>query len=150
MSKADVVNEIHRNARVNFPRRHVITKDIDDLWQAELIDMQSVSKENKNFRFILTVIDTFSKYAWAFPIKTKSNTLNNVTYEYNHTYHRTIGEIPTNVKNKSKKRILQTYLRSVKNHNVKRKFKLGDYVRISKYKGLSSSENSWIDKSNIL
>ncbi|CAK1601606.1 unnamed protein product [Parnassius mnemosyne] len=34
--------------------------------------MQSVSKENKNFRFILTVIDTFSKYAWAFPIKTKS------------------------------------------------------------------------------
>ncbi|CAK1589655.1 unnamed protein product [Parnassius mnemosyne] len=34
--------------------------------------MQSVSKENKKFRFILTVIDTFSKYAWAFPIKTKS------------------------------------------------------------------------------
>ncbi|CAK1581386.1 unnamed protein product [Parnassius mnemosyne] len=63
------------------------------------------------------------------------DTLNNVIYEYNHTYHRTIGEIPANVNNKSKKRILQRYLRLVKNDNVKRKFKLGDYVRISKYKG---------------
>ncbi|CAK1598248.1 unnamed protein product [Parnassius mnemosyne] len=135
MSKADLVNEIHRNARVNFPRRNVITKDIDDLWQANLIDMQSVSKENKNFRFILTVIDTFSKYSWAFTIKTKSDSLNNVIYEYNHTYHRTISEIPANVNNKSKKRILQRYLRLVKNDNVKRKFNVGDYVRISKYKG---------------
>ncbi|CAK1584452.1 unnamed protein product [Parnassius mnemosyne] len=57
------------------------------------------------------------------------DTLNNVIYEYNHTYHQTIGEIPANVNNKSKKR------KNVKNDNEKR---------------LSSSENSWIDKSNIL
>ncbi|CAK1599003.1 unnamed protein product [Parnassius mnemosyne] len=65
------------------------------------------------------------------------DTLNNVIYEYNHTYHRTIGEIPANVNNKSKKRILQRYLRLVKNDKVKRKFKVSDYVRISKYKGHS-------------
>lgn len=32
MSKEDVVNEIHKNVRVNFSRRSVILKDIDDLW----------------------------------------------------------------------------------------------------------------------
>lgn len=47
MRKADVVNEMHKNARVNFTRRSVIMKDIDDLWQADLIDMQSIFKQNK-------------------------------------------------------------------------------------------------------
>lgn len=72
MSKEIVVNEIHKQARRNYPRRHVIMKDIDDLWQADLIDMQSVSKENSNYNYILAVIDTFSKYAWTYPIKRKT------------------------------------------------------------------------------
>lgn len=46
MSKEQVVNEIHKYARVNFPRRRVIQKDIDDLWQADLIDLQFISKYN--------------------------------------------------------------------------------------------------------
>lgn len=72
MSKTDVVNEIHKNARVNFLRRNVVMKDIDDLWQADLIDMQSVSQKNKKYNYIFTIIDTFSKYGWAFPLKNKS------------------------------------------------------------------------------
>lgn len=72
MSKQSVVNEIHRQARRNFPRRHVITNDINDLWQADLIDLQSISKKNSNYRYILAVIDTFSKFAWVYPLKQKS------------------------------------------------------------------------------
>lgn len=72
MSKVDVINEIHKCARVNFPRRPVEMRDIDDLWQADLIDMQNYSKENSGFRYILVVIDTFSKYAWAIPLKSKT------------------------------------------------------------------------------
>lgn len=74
MSKEIVVNEIHRNARLNFQRRHVVMRDIDDLWQADLIEMQSHSKDNSKNRYILAVIDTFSKYAWAYPLKQKSKT----------------------------------------------------------------------------
>lgn len=55
MSKENIVNEIHRNARKKFPRRHVVMKDIDDLWQADLIDMQSVYKDNKNYKYIFKV-----------------------------------------------------------------------------------------------
>lgn len=72
MSKIDVINEIHKYARVNFPRRSVEMRDIDDLWQADLIDMQIYSKENLGYRYILVVIDTFSKYAWALPLKSKT------------------------------------------------------------------------------
>lgn len=72
MSKADVVNEIYRTARVNFPRRHVILKDINDLWQADLVDLQSISNYNYGYNYILVVIDAFSKYAWSFPLKRKT------------------------------------------------------------------------------
>lgn len=72
MSKQQVVEEIHRSARRNFFRRPVILKGIDDLWQADLIDLQSFSRENNAYKYILIVIDAFSKFAWALPIKTKS------------------------------------------------------------------------------
>lgn len=72
MSKATVVNEIHKQVRVNFPRRSVILKDIDDLWQADLIDMQNLIKWNSGYKYILVIIDCFSKYAWAFPLKQKT------------------------------------------------------------------------------
>ena len=37
-----------------------------------MIDKSSLSKYNNNYKFILTVIDIFTKYAWAFPLKNKS------------------------------------------------------------------------------
>ena len=41
----------------------------DNIWGADLADMQLVSKFNKGFRFLSCVIDIFSKYAWAVPLK---------------------------------------------------------------------------------
>lgn len=72
MSKLDVVSELHKPARRNFQRRTTVIKGIDDLWQADLIDMQKYNTENKGMKYILVVIDTFSKFAWAVPVKTKS------------------------------------------------------------------------------
>ena len=46
----------------------------DEIWSADLADMQAFSSFNKGFKYILTVIDVFSKYAWAVPIKDKSVT----------------------------------------------------------------------------
>jgi hypothetical protein len=71
MSKRQVVEELHKPARKNFKRRRVIIKGFDDLWQADLVEMGAYSQLNKNYKFLLTVIDTCSKYAWAIPIKNK-------------------------------------------------------------------------------
>ena len=38
---------------------------------ADLADMQLISKSNKVIKFLLSVIDIFSKYAWVFPLKDK-------------------------------------------------------------------------------
>ena len=43
----------------------------DNIWGIDLADMQLLSKFNKGFRFLLCVIDIFSKYAWVVPLKNK-------------------------------------------------------------------------------
>lgn len=72
MSKRQLVEELHKPARRNFKRRRVIIKGIDDLWQADLVEMIPYATVNKNYKYLLTVIDCFSKYAWALPIKSKT------------------------------------------------------------------------------
>ena len=46
----------------------------DNICGVELADMQSLSKFNKGFKYLLCVIDLFSKYAWVIPIKDKQGT----------------------------------------------------------------------------
>ena len=43
----------------------------DNIWRVDLADMQLLSKFNNGFRFLLCVIDIFSKYAWVIPLKDK-------------------------------------------------------------------------------
>ena len=63
---------LHRPVRKNFPRRKTLARHVDHIWQADLIDMQQISKENRGFRYILTVIDILSRYAFAIPVKNKT------------------------------------------------------------------------------
>ena len=62
--KKRVIKQLYAPARRNFPRRHVVIKHgIADLWQAHLVEMQAYSRENSGMKYILCVIDVFSKYA---------------------------------------------------------------------------------------
>lgn len=70
--KKQVVDEIHRPARINFKRRRVILKGLKDLYQADLCELGPYATENNGFKYILIVINCFSKYLWAFPLKTKT------------------------------------------------------------------------------
>jgi len=72
MAKREIVEEIHRYARQNFERRKYSMRGIADTLQADLIDMQSFQKENRGYRYILIVIDVFSKKAFAEPLKDKT------------------------------------------------------------------------------
>lgn len=70
--KRVVVNELYKPIRKNFPRRRVIQKGMFDTLQADLIIFDDYVRENKGFRYLLTVIDIFTKKAWAAALKTKS------------------------------------------------------------------------------
>jgi hypothetical protein len=45
---------------------------IDHQWQADLVDVSRLSKENDGIKFLLTVIDVLSKYAWVVPLRDKT------------------------------------------------------------------------------
>lgn len=69
--RKDIISELHKPARKNFKRRHVIMRGIDDHWQADLVELGAYEKDNNHFRYLLTVIDCFSKFAFALPLKDK-------------------------------------------------------------------------------
>ena len=68
-----LAEELLKPIRHKFKRRRVFVYNINNIWSADLKDMQSVSKQNKGFKYLLTVIDLFSKYAYTIPLKSKSS-----------------------------------------------------------------------------
>lgn len=70
--KIAVAEELHRDARRNYPRRRVSVRGLDETWQADLVDMSAYARYNDGYKFLLTIIDIFSKFAWAVPTKSKS------------------------------------------------------------------------------
>ena len=66
-----LAEELHKPIIRKFKKRTVYSGSKDNIWGADLADMQLISKFNKGFRFLLRVIDIFSKYAWVVPLKDK-------------------------------------------------------------------------------
>ena len=62
----------------DLAKRTVYSSFKDNIWGADLADMQLISKFNEGFRFLLCVNDIFSKYVWVVPLKDKkgANSIN--------------------------------------------------------------------------
>ena len=207
-----LADELHKPIIRKFEKRKVYSSFRDNIWGADLADMQLLSKFNKGFRFLLCVIDIYSKYVWVIPLKDKKGVsifnafqqileesdrkpnkiwvdkgskfynnsfkkwlkdndmemysthnegksvvaerfiktlktkiykymisiskniyidkLDDIVNKYNNAYHSTIKKKPVDTEN-------NTYI-DFKNYvnDVDPKFKVGDHVRISKYKNI--------------
>ena len=66
-----LAKESHKPIIRKSKKRKVCSGFRDNIWGADLADMQLISKFNKGFRFLLCVIHIFSKYAWVIPLKDK-------------------------------------------------------------------------------
>ena len=66
-----LAEELHKPITRNFIKRRVISYGVDKIWAADLIEMQKYSKWNKGVKYLLTVIDVFSKYGWIVSLKDK-------------------------------------------------------------------------------
>ena len=66
-----LAKELHKPIIRKFKKRKVYSRFKDNIWGADLADMQLISKFNKEFRFSLCVIDIFSKCTWVVPLKNK-------------------------------------------------------------------------------
>ena len=66
-----LANELHKPIIRKIEKRRVYSTFKDNIWGVDLADMQLLSKYNKGIRFLLCIIDIFSKYAWVVPLKDK-------------------------------------------------------------------------------
>ena len=68
----DVGYTLHKPRRRRFATLPVIVGGLDDQWAADLVEVQRLAKHNRGIRYLLTVVDVLSKYAWVQPLKTKT------------------------------------------------------------------------------
>ena len=70
-----MVNEFHKLIFRREKKRKIYSSFRDNIWGVDLADMQLLSKFNKGFRFVLYVIDIFSKCAWVVSLKDKKGSV---------------------------------------------------------------------------
>ena len=63
---------MHKPVVRHFRKRKVYVGGIDNIWAADLIDMQAFAKDNDGVKYLLCVIDLFSRYGWIMLLQNKS------------------------------------------------------------------------------
>jgi len=56
-----------------FPRQKILMSSLDEMWDADILDMQKYARQNSGYRYLAVFIDIFSRYIWVEPMKTKRN-----------------------------------------------------------------------------
>ena len=67
----DLTYTLHHPIRRHYSTRRVVVHQIDESWQADLADLQNLSKFNKGYRYLLVCMDILFKFAWIRPLKKK-------------------------------------------------------------------------------
>ena len=87
-SSSILADELHKPIIRKFNKRKVYSQFKDNIWGVDLVDMQSLSRKNKGIKYLLCVIDLYSKYAFFVPLKDKKgisivNAFNKIIKQYN-------------------------------------------------------------------
>ena len=69
MSDQQLAEELRKPLIRKFKKRKVQLPFIDNIWSANLADIQLISKFNKTSKFLLCVIDIYNKCEWVIPLK---------------------------------------------------------------------------------
>ena len=68
----DVAKELHKPVRHKFPTRKVFAQHKDQTWSMDLADMSTWKDENDGVTYVLTIVDVFTRWAAARPLRTKT------------------------------------------------------------------------------
>ena len=109
------IDEIYsKPPKKNYPTNKVIYNHVDEIWSIDLADMIDYKiSNNKGFRYIFIIIDNFSKYLWAIPLKNKySRSITNEFSNILRTTKRKPLKIESDRGSEFYKNIFQNYLKS--------------------------------------
>lgn len=104
------------NKRINKP---IIAKYPNQIWCIDLIDMSSVSKSNYNYKYIISIIDVFTRKCFLEKIKDK--TANNVSIGFNDVCIRA-GITPNYIISDNGLEFKGEFSEYCKNNNIKQRF----------------------------
>jgi hypothetical protein len=90
MDISTYAKEIHRPVKRKFDRRSILAVSPNDIWSMDLLDVANIKDDNDGVTFLLIIIDVYSRYAYAFPLKSK-------TPRAILTVMRTLKELPNNI-----------------------------------------------------
>ena len=68
------INEIYsKPPKKYYPTNKTDVYYIDDIWSLDILDLKDYGpKNNRGYRYVLVVIDNFSKFGWTIPLKNKN------------------------------------------------------------------------------
>ena len=68
------LNEIYsKPPKRNYNTNKTDVYHIDDIWSLDILDLKDYGPENnRNYRYVLVIIDNFSKFGWTIPLKNKN------------------------------------------------------------------------------
>ena len=68
------INEIYsKGPKKNYATNKTDVYFIDDIWSLDILDLKDYGLEiNRGYRYVLVIIDNFSKYGWTVPLKNKN------------------------------------------------------------------------------
>ena len=77
---------LFKKTNKKFRRNKILASYINEFWQIDLLDYSKLSRYNEGFKYLINIIDVFSKYLIVIPIKTKS--MFEITYKMNILFNR--------------------------------------------------------------
>ena len=115
------IDEVYsKSPKKNYPSNETTIKSIDDTWSSDLLDMNDYGiKNNKGYRYILVVIDNFSKFGWTIPLKNKyaQSVTDDAFSQINKTSKRKPNLLETD---DGKEYVNKIFSELLINHNIKR------------------------------
>ena len=117
------IDEIYsKPPKKNYPTNKIIYNHVDEIWSIDLADMVDYKiSNNKGFRYIFIIIDNFSKYLWAIPLKNKySQTITNEFSNILSTSKRKPLKIESDRGSEFYNNIFPNFLRSKNIHHYSR------------------------------
>ena len=72
LNNETLAEELHKPIIKNLKRRKGYSSFKDNIWGIDLADMSLISRFNKGIKYLLWVIDLFSRYSLAIPLKNKN------------------------------------------------------------------------------
>ena len=156
ISNKELAEELHKPIIKKFKKRKVHSPFVDNMLGAGLAEMQLIRKFNKVIRFLLCVIDIYSKYLWVIPLKDKTgitvtNAFQNILKKSNHKPDK----IWVDEGSEFYKRLMKSWLekKSIKTysaHNEGKSVAAERFIRTLKNKiykyMMSVSKNVYVDK----